>query len=168
MSVTSDTRTDQLIMANDPFVRAMLPGDIPSLRAVLDDTGLFPSALLDGMAAPFLRGEGADIWLVVGHDDAALGFAYCEPERLTDGTYNLLAIAVMSDVQGQGLGKALIDRLQTMLRQAGARVLLVETSSLDDYAGTRDFYDRLGFTREARIRDFYAAGEDKIVFWKTV
>jgi ribosomal protein S18 acetylase RimI-like enzyme len=47
-------------------------------------------------------------------------------------------------------------------------VLLVETSGLPAFARARAFYRARGFDEEARIRDFYAAGEDKIVFWKAL
>ena len=68
--------------------------------------------------------------------------------------------------QGTGVGGALVAATERDLATAGGRLLLVETSSLDDFAAARRFYDGLGFTREARLRDFYAEGEDKIVFWK--
>jgi ribosomal protein S18 acetylase RimI-like enzyme len=41
--------------------------------------------------------------------------------------------------------------------------LLVETSSLAEQDGARAFYRRQGFVEEARIRDFYADREDKVV-----
>jgi hypothetical protein len=44
--------------------------------------------------------------------------------------------------------------------------LLVETSGSEDFAGTRAFYNSIGYTQEARIRDFYQGGDDKIVFRK--
>jgi RimJ/RimL family protein N-acetyltransferase len=44
----------------------------------------------------------------------------------------------------------------------------VETSGLPEFEATRRFYERNGYVREARIRDFYRKGEDKIVFWKRV
>ena len=43
-------------------------------------------------------------------------------------------------------------------------MLLVETSSTDDYEAARRFYDRAGFDREARVREFYGPRDDKIVF----
>ncbi|MEO1249198.1 MAG: GNAT family N-acetyltransferase, partial [Pseudomonadota bacterium] len=31
-----------------------------------------------------------------------------------------------------------------------------------------EFYRRCGYVEEARIRDFWSAGDDKIVFWKAL
>ncbi len=45
-------------------------------------------------------------------------------------------------------------------------MLLIETSGVPDFAGQRAFYARLGYDEEARIREFYAPGDDKIVYWK--
>ena len=48
------------------------------------------------------------------------------------------------------------------------RVLLVETSGLAEFARTCWFYAEIDYTHEARIREFYQEGEDKIVFWKAL
>ena len=85
-----------------------------------------------------------------------------------DGTFNRLAIAVEPTLQGSGIGKAIVAEMMQRLRSQNGRVMLVETSSLEDYAATQAFYDGQGFSREARIRDFYAAGEDKLIFWKSL
>ena len=153
-------------MADSLHVRALLRADLPGVSSVLDDTGLFPTELLPEMAEPFLSGSADHLWLVICEGEAVLGFAYVEPERMTDNTHNLLAIAVSPARQNGGVGKALIEAVERRLAEAGGRVLLVETSSLADFEPARAFYDGLGFAREACIREFYAAGEDKIVFWK--
>ena len=57
-------------------------------------------------------------------------------------------------------------RSKTELRTRSARVVLVETSALDTFARTRKFYRECGYEQEARIREFYAEGEDKVVFRK--
>lgn len=85
---------------------------------------------------------------------------------MTEGTYNLLAIAVEPEAQGSGVGKVIVTDLIERLRKQGGRVLLVETSSLDEFAATRAFYERQNFSQEARIRDFYTDGEDKLIYWK--
>ncbi len=153
-------------MQNSITTRALTRADLPEVAAILDATGLFPAEMLPEMAAPFLAGTAAHLWLVICDGPAVLGFAYCEPERMTDATHNLLAIAVSPERQRQRIGWQLVAAVEQALAGQGGRILLVETSSLDDYRGTREFYARQGFAREAVIRDFYAAGEDKIVFWK--
>lgn len=153
-------------MADDLHIRPLQRADLPALSLILDGTGLFPPEMLPDMAEPFLSGSADHLWLVVCDGEAVLGFAYVEPERITDNTYNLLAIAVSPARQNGGVGKALVGAVERRLAETGGRILLVETSSLAEFEGTRAFYDGLGFAREARIREFYAEGEDKIVFWK--
>lgn len=135
------------------------------LAEILEGTGLFPANLVFEMSEPFLSGKAAHHWLVAEAEDV-IGFAYAEPERLTDGTHNLLAIAVLPNRQNVGVGKALVEGLSERLHRQGSRILLVETSSLDAYTATRGFYAGLAFQEVARIPDFYTDGEDKIVFWK--
>lgn len=149
-------------------IRALGRADLPAVRVILDRTGLFPSDLLQPMVEPFLAEQSCHHWLVALGESRVLGFAYAEPERMTDGTFNLLAIAIDPAVQRQGIGKALVQSLIEQLRQQGGRILIVETSSLDDYAETRAFYAGQSFGEEARIREFYARGEDKLVFWKSL
>lgn len=140
--------------------------DLPRIVPILDATGLFPAELLPDMAEPYLSGTQPHIWLVADTGTVLHGFAYCEPERITDGTYNLLAIAVNPGRQGAGVGRALVAAVEQAVRDLNGRVLLVETSSLSEFERTRRFYDQLAFSREAVIRDFYSEGDDKVVFWK--
>ena len=89
-------------------------------------------------------------------------------ERMTEGTWNLYLTAVNPDQQGRDRGTALLRFGEDALTARGERVVLVETSSLQTYERTRAFYERSGYEKEARIRDFYKAGEDKIVFRKAL
>ena len=149
-------------------IRDMRRDDIPALEVVVEQTGLFPTDMLLPMAEPWLTGGADHRWLVALDQQEPIGFAYAEPERMTEGTFNLLALAVKPEAQGRGLGKALVSELMQRLRNDGGRVLLVETSSLDEFAASRAFYEGQAFTQEARIRDFYKEGEDKIVYWASV
>lgn len=155
--------------ANGPgMIHPAGAADVAGFKRVIDATGLFPSAMLDEMIAPYLSGNaGGEIWLACSEAEP-VGLLYCAPERMTEGTWNMLLIAVDPAAQGRGNGSALTRSLEAMLAEKGARVLLVETSGLAAFEGTRRFYRRLGYVEEARIRDFYRAGEDKVVFWKAL
>lgn len=149
-------------------IREMRREDIPALEDVLNQTGLFPAEMLQPMAEPWLSGIAGHRWMVALYHENPIGFAYVEAERMTEGTFNLLAIAVKPEAQARGVGTALVSDLMQRLRNEGGRVLLVETSSLDEFAKTRSFYEGQAFTKEARIRDFYRNGEDKIVYWTSL
>lgn len=155
-------------MTYDVSVRALRREDLADVRLVLDSTGLFPASMLDEMVEPFLSGDAPHVWLVAIGEGQAHGFAYCEPERMTEGTYNLLAIAVSADRQRSGIGAELVRQVAKEVRKSDGRLLLVETSTDPDQDGARAFYLREGFDEEARIRDFYAPGQNKVVFWKMV
>ncbi len=143
--------------------------DIAPLQKVLDETGLFPGEMLPGMLSGFLSDdEGADIWLTCEADGEAVGFCNARPEELAEGTWNMLAIAVLPVAQGHGHGAALVQHLETMLRQDGQRIIIIDTSGTDMFAGARAFYRRNGYDEEARIRDFWAAGDDKVIFRKSL
>ena len=149
-------------------IRPVVRDDAAALRAVVDATGLFPGELLDGMLVGYLaRQAGDDLWLTVD-DGGPVAVAYVAPERMTVGTWNLYLIAVHPERQGRGLGTALLAHVERALAARGARVLLVETSGLPAFARTRAFYGAHGYDEEARIREFYDAGEDKVVFRKAL
>ena len=158
----------------DPTIRPVSPPDMPALKMVIQANDLFPAEMLDEMMADyFANPDEHDFWLTSeGHDSGAdsrpVAIAYCAPERMTQGTWNLYLIAVHPDFQGQGRGAAMVRHVEHRLVERGARVLLVETSGLTEYEGTRAFYRRCGFEEEARIREFYQAGEDKVVFRKSL
>ena len=150
-------------------VRPSRSTDIADLQRVADETELFPGEMLPDMINGFLsRGDAEDLWLSCEMHGDVIGFCYAVPEQLTEGTWNMLAIAVAPSRQGSGAGKALIMHLEDELRSRGGRVLIADTSGSDAFERTRDFYRKNGYAEEARIRDFWAAGDDKIVFWKAL
>lgn len=153
-------------MSTDNFIRSVKSHDIPSLKAVIEANELFPAELLDDMISGYLNDDGSkDLWFTYDNGKA-VAIAFCAPEKMTEGTWNLYLIAVHPDYQRQGIGRAMIGYIEQMLTAQGERLLLVETSGLEDFAGTRAFYHKCGYEKEALIREFYQAGEDKIVFRK--
>jgi ribosomal protein S18 acetylase RimI-like enzyme len=84
----------------------------------------------------------------------------------TDRTYDLYWIAVHPAYQGSGGGTLLLEEVERRLRHREARLLAVETSSREDYSSTRRFYQARGYSEAARIADFYAPGDDRVIYTK--
>ncbi len=95
--------------------------------------------------------------------DDLLGYACFGPTPSTDGTYDLYWLAVDPAAQGRGVGRALVRHVEGELAKRGGRLVVVETSSRADYAATRQFYERAGYAEAARVRDFYAPADDRII-----
>jgi ribosomal protein S18 acetylase RimI-like enzyme len=155
---------------DSPVIRRLTPADLPAVADLIDATGLFPFALLVDMVRPYFAqadgaAQGDEHWVVLDHGGPT-AVAYWAPERMTQGTWNLLLIAVHPQQQGQGVGRTLLVHIEHSLAAAAQRVLLVETSGLPEFEPTRRFYLGNGYEQEACIRDYYDAGEDKIVFRK--
>lgn len=154
------------------MIRPITPEDTTALIALADATGLFPPSGLELLHQMLTNSLGEDsdtapFW-ITDDDRGPVGVAYCEPERMTDRTWNLQLIAIHPDHQGQGRGAKLLRYVEQALMVRGGRMLLVETSGLPDFERTRGFYLKCGYKEEARIRDFYAAGDDKVVFRKVL
>ena len=154
------------------MIRPTTPGDTDALIAVACSSGLFePHQIeeLTGMLAQYFSNQSTanEIW-VTDDDHGAVGVAYAAPERMTEGTWNLYLIAVHADRQRQGRGTAILKYVERLLASKGQRLLLVETSGTKDFDYVRTFYRNTGFEEEARIRDFYAEGIDKVVFRKII
>ncbi|MEM7742184.1 MAG: GNAT family N-acetyltransferase [Pseudomonadota bacterium] len=147
-------------------MRAAARGDVAALQSIVSAV-LFPGEMLPEMMAPFLDGgDCPDVWLIAEHAGRPVGLAFAEPEQMTEGTWNLRAIGVLPDEQGGGLGSALVGAVEEAVRLKGARLLLIDTTGLDDQARARRLYEHMGYGQEARIADFFAPGEDKLTFTK--
>ncbi len=152
---------------------AIRPAAADDQSAILDlavASGLFQqdeTAVLAEMLADVFNGQLPDHhWIVLENAATVIAAAYVAPEVMSDRAWNLYFIAVARRHQGRGHGTTLLAHVEGVLRKRGERLLLIETSGLEGFAATRRFYRGNGYEEEARIRDFYRAGEDKIVFRK--
>ena len=99
-------------------------------------------------------------------EEILVGYACWGPTPATDRTWDLYWIAIDTDLQGAGIGTILLEEVERRLVGQHARMLIAETSSRSDYVATRAFYVRRGYSEAARVRDFYAPGDDRIIFVK--
>jgi ribosomal protein S18 acetylase RimI-like enzyme len=160
--------------SDDVMIRPAALDDVPAIRAIAIDTEMFDTdgaTFVDDVVAGILDSTLSDHHFVVaeGPDGTVIGAAYYAPEPFSDRLWNLYFLAVRPGEQGRSIGATLVDHVERHLQLAGpdmAQVLIVETSSTDQYARTREFYPKQGFVEEARIRRFYGPDDDKVVYWK--
>jgi ribosomal protein S18 acetylase RimI-like enzyme len=60
----------------------------------------------------------------------------------------------------------LLRQVESEIQARGGRLLLVETSATATYALARHLYEVSGYQREAVIHNFYAPGDDLVVYAK--
>lgn len=95
-----------------------------------------------------------------------VGFLCYGKTPLTRSAYDLYWVVTDPGRRRSGIGSSLLRHLEDTLKKKGASLLVAETSSLPAYAKARTFYIRQGFQEESRIRDFYAPGDDRLIYCK--
>lgn len=105
------------------------------------------------------------------HAQTALGgaidaYACFGPIPGTKASFDLYWIVVAPSAQGRGLGRALVTAVEERLRAVGGKRLYADTSSRAQYAPTRAFYERCGFTQVASLEDYYDDGDGKVMYLK--
>ncbi len=129
------------------------PIEIKALKEVLDDYH----------AGNYQAGPRAITYEQEGNP---VGFAYYAPTAMTDRTWHLYWIFVTKAIQAKGIGAKLLEFAEKEIVAAGGRLFLIETSSLPSYQPTRNFYLKYKYEQAAVIRDFYADGDDQVIFRK--
>lgn len=106
--------------------------------------------------------------LVALSSERVVGYICFGPTPMTAATWDLYWIAVDPEMQGQGLGKRLYAAFAEVVRARGGRQVRIETSSQEIYAATGGFYERLGFDLAGKLRNFYADGDDLLIFYRAI
>lgn len=150
----------------------LVPLARPQYRAALDTlvraTGVFTDEEV-GVAVELYDSDDPDYAFVgafASDGHALVGYACYGPTPGTDRGYDLYWIAVDPAAQHAGIGTALLNDVERRVVADNARMMVIETSSRDAYAGTRRFYQRHGYAEVARVGSFYAPGDDRIVYTK--
>ena len=99
---------------------------------------------------------------------SVVGYTAWGPIPMTAASFDLYWIVVDPARRRLGIGRRLLELTEQDVRERGGQRLYIETSSRDRYAPTRRFYRRAGYRRAAVLKDFYADGDDKVVFCKAL
>lgn len=147
--------------------------DIESVREIVESTKFFYDHEIE--IAVELVTERLNLGEVTGYyfvfaelDGLTVAYSCFGPIEMSKTSFDLYWIATHNDHRGKGIGKKLLEATFSAAREMGCKIIIAETSGLPHYAPTRAFYDSTGFLPEARLKDFYAMGDDKIFYTKRI
>jgi ribosomal protein S18 acetylase RimI-like enzyme len=152
-------------------IRPLVKKDREVIRKILENTPEFTAEevtvavelidiyLKDGTASGYYCAASI-------YNDVPSGYVCYGPTPMTQGTWDVYWIAVDSKIQRQGIGRALMQYAEDEMMKSGARLILIETSGKPSYDRTRKFYQSIDYTAVSVIPDFYAVGDDRVIFQK--
>lgn len=101
-------------------------------------------------------------------DNVVLGFVIFGRTPLTESSWDIYWLMVDKYIQGKGIGRKLLKRVDEFIsRKQNGAVLRVETSTRKEFAHARNLYLRQEFKEVGRIPNFYGKDDDLIVYYKT-
>lgn len=158
-------------MAPTYTIRYSEPHDRDAVLTFLAATGFFrddemtiAAEVLDEANAKGPQGHYQSF--VAEEGGQPVGWICIGPTPCTLGTFDIYWMGVTPDRQGKGIGAALLRHAEALIRERGGRLSIIETSGRPIYESTRGFYLKLGYREVARIADFYAPGDAKVMYAK--
>jgi len=145
------------------------PDDSAAVRRIVESSGYFHSAEVDVavelVEARLAQGEHSGYFFIFCESAGqVIGYTCFGPIACTAGSFDLYWIAVDQAHRSQGLGRHLLERTEVGIAALGGRRVYIETSGRAQYVPTRGFYLRCGYHEEAVLKDFYAPGDDKVIY----
>jgi len=168
MTKAALTVLDEIVWREVP-----LASDVESIREIVASSGFFSRNELqiavelvqERLSKGVLSGYH---FLFAERSGMLIGYACFGPIPGTQESYDLYWIAVRALMRGSGLGKLILEKVEQRIDELGGRRIYVETSSRPQYHPTRAFYGRCGYAEEAFLKNFYAPGDDKIIYVKAL
>jgi len=145
----------QAVMAILKGTKFFRPEELKVAEEVFDD------AISDSLKADYQS-------FVAREAHKIIGWVCFGPTPCTVGTFDIYWLAVCPEHQNRGVGTSLVRYATTIIKDLKGRMIAVDTSGSERYLSTRRFYEKLGYHNEARIKDFYSTGDDKIIYVKKV
>ncbi len=147
--------------------------DIDAFYEILKSTGVFYDFEIDvalEIVNTFLaEGESSGYYFYVAEQDGkVLGYINFGPTPCTRASWDIYWIAVSKELQNQGLGSILLKMAENKIAEMGGENIWVETSSRPDYKPTRKFYIKMEYERISELPNFYAKGDNKVIFVKHI
>jgi GNAT superfamily N-acetyltransferase len=145
--------------------------DIERIREIVESTKFFydheVEIAAELVAERFNNGESTGYYFVFAElDGITVSYSCFGPISMSKTSFDLYWIATHNDYRGMGIGKRVLEETCIQAKEMGCSILIAETSGLPHYEPTRAFYTANKFVLEARLKDFYTMGDDKIFYTK--
>jgi len=158
---------------NLTFRTTPVKSDISRVREIIVSTRFFYDHEIE-IAVELVEerlalGEVSEYYFVFAElEGIPVAYSCFGPIAMSKTSFDLYWIATHNDFRGKGIGRKLLDETYIHARELGCKILIAETSGLEHYAPTRAFYISNGFELEAKLKDFYTEGDDKIFYTKRI
>lgn len=154
------------------FRKTIQKEDVSRIRQILESTGFFNQSLDEIDVAVELAElslkNGNNIenyeFIFAEENQKAVGFGCYARIPCTLSSFEIYWIGVDKLFQGKGIGKALIQRIVETVKGYGATKIVLQTAGREQYVPTQKFYNTVGFEMEARIKDYFAVGDDCLIY----
>lgn len=152
-------------------VRRTRPDNKPKIMSILKETSFFRTAelrvaeeVLDDVLA---HGSQGDYQTYVAEEgENVIGWVCFGPAPCTLGTFDIYWLVVAPEKQRCGVGSYLLKYVTNLIENQKGRMIVVETSGSSRYLSTRQFYEKMGYREVSRVKDFYTAADDKVIYVK--
>jgi GNAT superfamily N-acetyltransferase len=147
--------------------------DRERLVSLTRDTGFFydheTKIAQELMETAISKGDASGYYFLIAElDNTPVGYCCFGDVPLTVGSFDIYWLVTDKHHQRKGIGGLLLKEAERSIRQRNGVRVYIETSGRPLYEPTSRFYVRHGYREEARLRDFYNVGDDKIIFSKSL
>lgn len=138
------------------------------LLELVRHSNMFSDDEIDYIVEAFESNQNDAIWFGSFNGKQMTGVAYCVPMEMTNATWNVLMLLVHPEHHRQGIGKSLMQLMEQTLAAQSQRLLIVETSSTNEFEVARAFYTGIGYIKQGIIENYYDDHDHKVTFTKTL
>lgn len=147
--------------------------DIKRVTEIVESTKFFYEHEIE-IAAELVKerlesGESTGYYFVFADlDGITVAYSCYGPISMSKTCFDLYWIATHNSYRGRGIGKQLLEETFRHAGNMGCKIIIAETSGLEHYSPTRAFYINNKFELEARLKDFYDEGDDKLFYTRRI
>jgi len=147
----------------------VLESDLQRVREIVKSTGFFydfeHDVAVELVEDAFNKQEMSDYKFIFAElEGVTVAYACYGKIACTKSGYDLYWIVTHNDYRGKGIGAELLKVVHEAVAQDGGKAIYAETSSMEKYTPTRNFYDKNNYKNVALIPDFYDDGDGKCIF----